>query len=191
MTTDLNTNKFSDSLNNTFTDISHKINFILIVLCLSMFITLFGYFSNSWLFLTGFSLLIYCFLYFLYIKTKFTHSISQLMQNNLPSIDKTQEVAIELTRTLIALQSLSVDRIKGISKSLDMMVPILTPIMGKRLANTGIPQLQQSTKYIVETMVTASSISEDMEEALVNADAKKIEGYVNQLKQMLQRARNT
>ncbi|MUG98108.1 hypothetical protein F7734_39695 [Scytonema sp. UIC 10036] len=191
MTTDLNTNKFSDSLNNTFTDISHKINFILIVLCLSMVITLFGYFSSFWLFITGFLLLLYCLLNFLYIKMRITNNILLLIQSNLPSIDKTQEVAIELIRTLIALQSLSLDRIKGISKSLDMVVPILTPIMGKRLANTGILQLQQSAKYILETMVTASSISEDVEEALVNADAKKVEGYVNQLKQMLPRARNT
>ena len=71
----------------------------------------------------------------------------------------------------------------------DIQTKLKLPIVGRKLDNIGISKLQNVSKHLVEMMLKLENITQDMEKALVNADAQKLEVYTNNLRQISQTLR--
>ena len=132
-----------------------------------------------------------CLGFFIYAQLKGLKEISQLIEQNQKSIDLAQETAIELTRTFNVIESFTISHIKAWDRVSDMILPLVTtlPIVGRKLDNIGISKLQNVSKHLVEMMLKLENITQDMEKALVNADAQKLEVYTNNLRQISQTLR--
>lgn len=191
MTSNLNFKKFSDNLANSLTDIYRIGNLSLVCMSLGIFVTLIGHFVNDWLFGVGILLTISCLGFFIYAQLKGLKEISQLIEQNQKSIDLAQETAIELTRTFNVIESFTISHIKAMDRVADIILPLVTtlPIVGRKLDNIGISKLQNVSKHLVEMMLKLENITQDMEKALVNADAQKLEVYTNNLRQISQTLR--
>lgn len=192
MTSNLSFQKFSDNLANSLTDTYRIGSLSLVFMCIGVVVTLVGHFVNDWLFGIGILLIISCLGFFIYVQIKSLQEISQLIHKNQASIDIAQETAIELTRTFNILESFTLGHIQALNRVLEIMIPLLTtfPIIGRKLDNIGIAQLQNVSSHLVEMMLQAKNITKDMEKALVDADAQKLEIYTNKLKHISQTLRN-
>ena len=95
-----------------------------------------------------------------------------------------EEIALELTRTISATQSLTFKYIKRVDRILDAVIPFLTiiPSVSKKLEEVGISNARNASKVIVDTSTQIENIIQDTQKALVDRDPKKLRDYSNSLR---------
>lgn len=187
----LNFKKFSDNLTNSLTDIYRIGNLSLVCMSFGIVMMLTGHFVSNWLFGIGTLLTISCFGFFVYTQLKGLKEISQLIQKNQKSINLAQETAIELTKTFHVFESLMIGHIQSLNGILEMILPLLTmfPIVGRNLNSIGITKLQNISHHLMDILLKAESITQNMENALLNADTQKLEIYTQNLREISQKIR--
>ena len=183
--------KFSDNLTNSLTDIYRIGNLSLVCMSFGIVMMLTGYFISNWLFGVGTLLTISCFGFFVHTQLKGLKEISQLIKKNQKSIDLAQETAIELTKTFHIFESLIIGHMQSLNGVLEIIVPLLTmfPIIGKKLNSIGITKLQNISHNLMDMLLKAESITQNMENALLNADTQKLEIYTQNLREISQKFR--
>lgn len=183
--------KFSDNLTNSLTDIYRIGNLSLVCMSFGIVMMLTGYFVSNWLFGVGTLLTISCFGFFVHTQLKGLKEISQLIKTNQKSIDLAQETAIELTKTFHIFESLIIGHMQSLNGVLEIIVPLLTmfPIVGRKINNIGITKLQNISHNLMDMLLKAESITQNMENALLNADTQKLEIYTHNLREISQKVR--
>ena len=148
---------------------------------------------SSWIFGIGAFLTIVCLGLFVYTQLQGPVKASRLVRENKEMIDAVQEVALELTRTTGAVQALTFKHIKQVDKIIDSTVPFLAmiPTVGKKLEESGLADARNVSKVIVDISTQAETLIQDVESALVNADAKKLRSYSKELKKITKILRET
>lgn len=191
MASNLSFKKFSDNLANSLTDIYRMSNLSLVFMCAGIIATLIGHFINDWLFNVGILLTVSCFGFFIYAQSKGLKEISQLIEKNQESIDLAQETGIELTKTFHVFESLTINHLKSLNSLLEIIVPLLTsfPILGRKLNSIGMTKLHNVSHHLIDMILKAESTTQNIENALLNADAQKLKIYTQNLREISQKLR--
>lgn len=111
--------------------------------------------------------------------------ISQLIEDNAKLMDTVQEVAIELTRSIGSLHTLTV-RYAGVANSiLDVLSPVLggLPFMPKK-ATGMLTNLERITQRIIDNQAKTSRTIADVHTGLTAGDVTKIQSHAGELKSL-------
>lgn len=191
MTSNLSFKKFSDNLTNSLTDVYRIGNLSLVCMSISIVMILIGHFVNDWLFNVGILLTVSCFGFFIYAQLKGLKQVSQLIEKSQESIDLAQETGIELTKTFHVFESLTISHLQSLNSVLEIIVPLLTsfPILGRKLNSIGMTKLQNVSHHLMDMILKAESATQKIENALLNADAQKLQIYTQNLREISQKLR--
>ena len=184
---DPNYTKFSDTLTASFTNLYRVGGLVLVFIFIGVITMIFGNLSNSalskWIFGVGAIITLCCLGLFLYGQLRGPVQAARLLRDNKETLDAVQGIALELTRAVSALQSLTFKHMKDVDRVLQTVVPMLStiPFISGKLEALGISDAHNTSKIIVETSTRVETAVRDIEEALVNANSDKLRAYVNDL----------
>jgi len=121
-----------------------------------------------------------------------TDGSAHSLHKNKETLDAIQGIALELTRTVSALQSLTFKHMKEVDRILQTAVPIVStiPFINHKMTELGVSDAHNVSRIIVETSTSVETIVRDIEDALVNANSSKLRVYVNDLARLTTDIRN-
>lgn len=193
---DPNVTKFSDSLTSSLTSLYQVGGLVLVFIFIGVITMIIGNFSSSavsnWIFAVGVTITICCLGLFVYTQVSGPVKAAHSLRDNKETLDAIQGIALELTRTTSALQSLTFKHMKEIDRILQTAVPMLSgiPFINHKMAELGVSDAHNVSRIIVETSTSVETIVRDIEDALVNANSSKLRVYVDDLARLTTDIRN-
>jgi hypothetical protein len=109
-------------------------------------------------------------------------NINKVVQENKTTLDSIQDMAVELTRAIRALEAAAIKYIKMADKVLETIVPVLKnlPIVGKEVLEFA-SEAQALAKKIVTACELAERVLPGVEAGLTTADMNKLQTSTGQV----------
>ena len=176
--------KFSDTLTDSLTSLYKVGGLVLVFIFIGVITMIFGNLSSSamskWIFLVGAVITFCCLGLFMYGQLRGPVKAAKLLRDNKETLDAVQGIAIELTRTVSVLQSLTFKHMKEVDGILQNVMPIVStiPIIRSKMDALGISEVRNTSQIIVEASTRIETTVRDIEDALVNANSRKLQAYV-------------
>jgi len=144
---------------------------------------IFGGEYTLWLIILGAILTFSCLGFFLYTTVRGNSEVKKSIANNKEAIDAVQDISIQLTKLTGALQAYSFKNINKINQVLEVAVPQLKkiPFVADKLVEYGVNDLHGLSGVIVEKSDNIEKLIQEIEDALINADHKKLKTYSDEL----------
>jgi hypothetical protein len=156
---------------------------VLVFVFIGFFSMLVGYLYeshlSSWLFIIGASITFFCIALFGYGQVYIPAKGQQLIRENEDLIDTVQEVAINLTDTISALQSFMFKHSEQVATILETAAPFLANL--PLVCALDFSRAQNVNRFIVETTERSREVVDDVRKALVTCDASKLKEYASEL----------
>lgn len=136
-----------------------------------------------WLMLLGAALTFSCLAFFLYTTVRGNNEVKKSVANNKEAIDAVQDISIQLTRLTSAIQAYSFKNINQLNQVLGVAIPKLkaVPFLGEKLTDYGLDDAHGISAAIVEKSDSIEKLIHEIENALVNADHKKLKEFSGEL----------
>lgn len=122
---------------------------------------------------------------FIYVQLRKPVRATRVSKKDREMTKAIEEIALEMTRTIAAIQALTFKYIKRVDRILDVIIPLLTLIPGvsRKLDEAGISDARSASRVIVDTSTQIESTVRNAERALINKDSKKLRGYSGALRE--------
>jgi hypothetical protein len=110
----------------------------------------------------------------------------KLTAQNREMIDTVQATAIEITNLTLVLQALAFKHAGQIVEALEVARPQIRaiPVIGGAVDSRLLGKTDELARTIVSTTGTIQGVVENIQEALVNSDAKRLRKYLEEVRQM-------
>jgi hypothetical protein len=111
------------------------------------------------------------------------NDITKIIEQNKEMIDSIQEIAIELTSSIVSLHTLTVKYARIANQILDVLLPILKnlPVVPKNVMAL-LVNLESITQKIIDNETSTAKTITDVRSGLNTGDVNKIRGHADQLK---------
>src|SRR2546426_625498 len=137
---------------------------------------------SNWFFGIGAAITFLCMAFFGFGQVVVPMKARRLIRENEELIDSVQTVAIKLTDTVSALQSLMFKHSEQVANVLEAATPLLAnlPLIGA----LDLSRAQNVNRFIVDTTEKSRQIIHDVRNAVVTCDASKLKEYASELESL-------
>ncbi|WMN59819.1 hypothetical protein NI389_16905 [Pseudoalteromonas xiamenensis] len=144
---------------------------------------IFGHDHAIWIIALGAILTFICLGFFLYTTLRGNKEITKSIKDNKEAVDAVQDISLQLTKLTNTAQAYSFKNIEKINKTLEIAIPQLKPVpfLGDKIEEYGLNKVGSISKLIVENSEKVENIVSDIEQALINADHRKLKTYSKDL----------
>jgi uncharacterized protein Yka (UPF0111/DUF47 family) len=148
---------------------------------------LFGQNESQLLIIIGAVLTFSCLGFFLYTTLKSNKEASKAISDNKEAIDAVQDIAIQLTQLTSTAQSYSFKNLEMVNRVLNAASPVLKSIpgLGDKVSQYGLDDVTTISKNIVENSERIETAVKEIENALINADHRKLREYAHELSEIV------
>jgi hypothetical protein len=146
---------------------------------------------SPWLFATGAVITLICLATFVYFQIKGPGRALALAHENKALLDSLQDVALESTRAVGAVQAYAFKHIEKVDQVLQALSPLLLsiPPLKKKLEELGLADARNTSKAVVDSIVGLEHLITQLEEALEQADASKFKAISQDLEALTRNLR--
>lgn len=144
---------------------------------------IFGQEQAPWIIALGAILTFICLGFFLYTTLRGNKEITKSIRDNKEAVDAVQDISLQLTKLTNTAQAYSFKNIEKINKTLEIAIPKLQaiPFLGDKIEEYGLNKVGSISKLIVENSEKVENLVSDIEQAIINADHKKLKTYSKDL----------
>jgi len=184
-----NMTKFSADLALSFTKLYRAGGLALVFVFVGVITMLVGHFHasglSSWIFAIGAVVTLTSLGLFIYLQLIRPVQAIRVSRRDKEMTDAIEEIALEMTRTIAAIQALTFKYIERVNRILDAIIPLLSLIPGvnRKLDEAGISDARSTSRVIVDICTQIERIVLGTKQALINKDSKKLMSYSSALRE--------
>ena len=189
------TKRFSESLANILTKLYKAGGLALVFVFVGLLTMIVAHVQKGslspLLFAVGAVVILTCLGMFVYFQIKGPGRALALAHENKELLDSLQDVSLEATRAVGAVQAYAIKHIEKVDKVLRTLIPLVEgiPLLKSRLDALGLADAGKTSKAIVDGIVGLEHLIAQLESALEQADASKFKAISRDLEALTRSVR--